>query len=71
MTKQLRTYYAYHFEDSDRQALKHWLKKNNLKLKSIHPIVKLSYTHLVRVVNGQRPATATLINKLRKMGVRI
>ena len=71
MIKQTRTHYVYRFEEHDRQALKTWLKQNKLKLKEITTRVNLSYIHLDRIVNGRRPASANLVNKLRKMGVRI
>ena len=71
MIKQERMYYTYIFEAEDRKALKVWLKENKLKLKDIHKRVNLSYVHLCRIVTGRRPASAKLVNKLKRMGVRI
>lgn len=71
MLRKERTIYTYTFEEKDRQALKGWLKKNKLRLKDMPERVNLSYIHLDRIVTGKRPASATLVNKLRKLGVRI
>ena len=71
MIKQERTFFTYVFEAEDRKALKVWLKANNLKLKDLSKQVNLCYVHLCRIVTGRRPASAKLVNKLKRMGVRL
>jgi predicted XRE-type DNA-binding protein len=71
MRRNVRTFYTYTFEENDRQALKSWLKNNNLKLKQIHDQLGVSYFHLNKVVMGKRTASASMIRKLKKMGVKL
>lgn len=71
MIKLTREHYAYFFETKDRQAIKTWLKANKLRLKDINKKLGFNYDHLVKVINGKRPAFAKTINTLRKWGVKI
>ena len=71
MVKQIREHYAYFFEPKDRQAVKQWLKENKLKLKDINKKLGFNYDHLVKVVNGKRPAFSKTINTLRKWGIKL
>lgn len=62
--------YSYTFDTEDRQAVFKWLKENKLKLKKISNDLGVSYIHLSRIMHGKRTASSTVVNKLRKMGVR-
>ena len=70
MLRNTRVHYTYIFEQKDRQALKTWLKANNLSLKDIHAELGVCYTHLKKVVTGKRTASSLVVNKLKKMGVK-
>jgi hypothetical protein len=68
MVRNERTYYTYTFEQKDRQALKEWLKANNIKVINLHKELGICYRHMFRIIYGERPASSSLVNKLKKMG---
>ena len=65
------TRYSYTFDEEDRQAVKEWLRANNLKLKDIHKPLGMSYIHLCRITTGVRTASSLTVNKMRRMGIKL